>query len=461
MAKFLKIPLLWIALLLVNCTGSADLRPVNQPGETNVEMFPLATSVSNSAVDENVVGLAFSGGGMRASAFSYGVLKSLSKIPIPHSERKLTDQVKFVSGVSGGSVTAAYFALKPQDFYDFRQVFLDRNAEEGISTELSLTNFLRIMAFGGANDRSGFPTWLDKNVFHGKTYKDVLDKQPALLISASDIFNRTPFIFSKMIFRSLCSDLYTLPISHAVAASAAVPGAFAPINIESFADECMWEEPPGIKRAHSYYGLDSVKDAVVSYRDPAAIKYIKLLDGGLTDNFGIQAIMLARLASGTAYAPIHRDRAIRLKRMMFIVVNAGRSPKYTEWSKRLDNPNILELTGAVTDTAIDSNVRVSYDFLQMIMTEWQQKMIKWRCSLPPEQIERTLGKDAKAWKCDDVQFFVTQVAFSGAEDKDQDRLNNIPTRFVLPKDDIDFLIESADVALKNNAVFQKFVKQLQ
>ena len=72
----------------------------------------------------------------------------------------------FVSGVSGGSVTAAYFGLKQRAaIEDFRERFLLRNAEEGLNTRVSLGNIGRALG-GGVND-SQFTNWLDRNLFDG------------------------------------------------------------------------------------------------------------------------------------------------------------------------------------------------------------------------------------------------------------------------------------------------------
>ena len=75
------------------------------------------------------IGLAFSGGGTRAAAFAYGVLKQMERTPTPacRRARDMLDHVGIVSGVSGGSVMAAYYGLKGRAaLADFRQQFLTR-----------------------------------------------------------------------------------------------------------------------------------------------------------------------------------------------------------------------------------------------------------------------------------------------------------------------------------------------
>jgi NTE family protein len=54
--------------------------------------------------------LSFSGGGTRAAALAYGVLQHLARTPIAGG-RSLLDEVDVISSVSGGSFTAAFFAL--------------------------------------------------------------------------------------------------------------------------------------------------------------------------------------------------------------------------------------------------------------------------------------------------------------------------------------------------------------
>src|ERR1700680_4066613 len=55
----------------------------------------------------------FSGGGTRAAALSYGVMKELSQTQIhwEGSERRLLDEVDTIVAISGGSLTAAYYGL--------------------------------------------------------------------------------------------------------------------------------------------------------------------------------------------------------------------------------------------------------------------------------------------------------------------------------------------------------------
>src|SRR6202000_886050 len=92
---------------------------------------------------------------------------------------------------------------------------------------------------GGVNDPTLFPKWLDANLYEGATFKSLLfQRRPTVWINASDIYNRTPFVFDRATFGALCSDLSNYPVSQAVAASAAVPIIFAPVVIQNFTGGC-------------------------------------------------------------------------------------------------------------------------------------------------------------------------------------------------------------------------------
>ena len=184
-----------------------------------------------------LVGLAFSGGGTRAAAFAHGVLRRSIRpaVRTRTGTHSLLDSVGFVSGVSGGAVTAAYYGLKKRAaLADFREKFLIRNAEEGLNTSVDPLSLVKALG-GGVNDVKMFSRWLNENLFEGATFADFRKTPgPRVWINASDIYNRTPFIYGEATFIALCSNLATYPIADAVAASAAVPIVFTPMVIKTY-----------------------------------------------------------------------------------------------------------------------------------------------------------------------------------------------------------------------------------
>ena len=147
---------------LAGCASVYNL-PGNLPLGAALADNNFGREVSNYE-DDVLLALSFSGGGTRAAAFSFGVLSELDRSRSGSGDAKsLLDRVDFVSGVSGGSITAAYFGLKKRAALDdFRERFLLRNAEEGLNTQVSLGNIGRALG-GGVND-SQFMSWLDRNL---------------------------------------------------------------------------------------------------------------------------------------------------------------------------------------------------------------------------------------------------------------------------------------------------------
>ncbi len=262
----------------------------------------------SQAEDAVLVGLSFSGGGTRAAAFSYGVLSELERVPVRGAGGADDRSPGLHLGVSGGSVMAAYYGLKKRAaLLDFRERFLLRNAEEALRTNVSLVNLGRAFG-GGVNDAAGFTRWLDDNLFAGATFGQFRAVgRPRVWINASDIYNRTPFVFGATAFSAMCSDIDKYPLADAVAASAAVPLAFAPIVMQTF--PAVQRSAAGVDRARATTATRR-RCCVPSRRRSAAtttaqVPFIKLLDGGLVDNYGLSGFTIARQSSETPYGPLN------------------------------------------------------------------------------------------------------------------------------------------------------------
>jgi NTE family protein len=448
-------------LALGGCTSVYNL-PQNQPLTGTVQALPLGSEVPLSS-DDVMISLAFSGGGTRAAAFSFGVLKELEATRIRDRGKRVTllDRVDFVSGVSGGSVLAAYYGLRKREaLADFRERFLLRNAEESLNTRVSIVNLGRAIG-GGLNDATHLPRWLDDNLFGGATFRDVASsRRPRIWINASDIYNRTPFVFGSVAFDAMCSDLMSYPISEAVAASAAVPVVFAPIVLETYPGRCQTRLPDWIARARQNRNaqplLRDFAEAIESYHT-GSIRYVKLLDGGLVDNFGLSGFTIALLSATRPYEPLTPAQAARIRRVMFLIVDAGRGPS-GNWAQSLEGPTGVDLVMATADTATEASTRASYTAFVATMNDWVAKLRRWRCGLSEAERQR-LGVGAN-WRCNDVNVFVERVGFDQFDRARADALNEIPTRFHLPPESVDLLIEAGGEAVRANPTYQAFKRGL-
>src|SRR5215469_10560754 len=364
--------------LMVSCAQIHN-DPINLPLQTagSAPATEFGAGVE-TYYDDTVVALSFSGGGTRAAAFSYGVLTAFDETPTPNRSTSLLDRVDFVTGVSGGSVLAAYYGLKKRAaLADFKQRFLLRNAEESLQTNLSLLSLAKGLQ-GGINDPTLFPKWLDDNLFEHATFKSLLyQRRPYIWINASDIYDRTPFVFGTVLFGALCSDLSNYPISLAVAASAAVPVIFAPVVVQGYPGGCSVPLPDWVRRVRGDPDaqplLKLFANAMYRYHS-GEVRYVKLLDGGMVDNYGLAGFTIARLAANTPYGPLEPEEAVKLRRLMFLVVDSGRAPSGS-WSQTVEGPAGANLITASSDTATESGAVGSYTSFQDTMREWQRALV--------------------------------------------------------------------------------------
>ncbi|WP_433995120.1 patatin-like phospholipase family protein [Afipia massiliensis] len=451
---------MFVSGVLLGC-ASIQNAPVNLPGSDNLTDRGNIGFGETTSHEDTVVGLSFSGGGTRAAAFSFGVLQEMERIPVRGARGSMIDRVEFISGVSGGSVTAAYYGLRKRAaLADFRERFLLRNAEEGLQTNLTLATLSRAVA-GGINDSTGFPRWLDANLFQGATFRDLgLTTRPQVWINASDIYNRTPFVFGSVAFGAMCSNLSEYPLANAVAASAAVPVAFAPVVIQTFPGKCNDRLPSWIVRARDNSNappmLNSFAKAISRYHD-GSMPYIKLLDGGLVDNYGLAGMTIARLSSDTPYGPLSPRQAVKLRRALILVVDA-KTGLSGNWINTIEGPSGADLVKAAADTAIDASVAGSFTAFNATMMDWQGSLIRWRCGL--SAADRAKYGVGPGWNCRDLKFYVGRIGFDQLDQARAADLERIPTRFQLPPEQVDSVIAAGGDALRASPTFRSFAAGL-
>ncbi|MBS0248743.1 MAG: patatin-like phospholipase family protein [Proteobacteria bacterium] len=409
---------------------------------------------------DTVIGLAFSGGGTRAAAFAYGVLDRMAQTPTA-KHGQLLDHIGVISGVSGGSIMAAYYGLKgPAALTDFRARYLTQDLMSQLNTSLSLGNISRALG-GGANTDTALRDWFNAHLFHDATFGSLIGKRPVTIINASDIYNRTPFLFSPQTFAAACSDITQYPIAAAVAASAAVPGAFAPVVIETFPEQCQTPLPNWITAAANNVDapplLRAYARGMTDIRS-GRVKYVKLFDGGLTDNLGLSGITIIRAGQSTPYGPLRPEEAVNLRRLMFLVVDAGQGPK-GDWSRTLEGPAGKDLVGAVVDVLVDANSQATYTAFEATMKAWREQIVKWRCGLKSAEVSRLRGRGGP-WSCRDLKFTVARISFDQLGPERAKLLNAVPTSFTLPADSVDEVAKAGGDALSANPAFQRFLSEM-
>jgi NTE family protein len=144
--------------------------------------------------------LTFSGGGTRAAALAHGVLEELASIEVEWEgrRRRLLDEVDSISAVSGGSVTAAYYALHGDRLFDdFALKFLHQDVQAMFARRLFNPAHWPTLwsSFTGRSDL--LADIFDELLFGGATYGDLLQgsARPYVTLSATDMVAGIRFEF--------------------------------------------------------------------------------------------------------------------------------------------------------------------------------------------------------------------------------------------------------------------------
>jgi NTE family protein len=311
------------------------------------------------------------------------------------------------------------------------------------------------------NERDRLADWLNAEVFADGTVASLWRPgRPRVWINATDLHAGVPFAFVPVYFDALCSDLARVRIADAVAASMSVPVVFRPVVVASYGDGCKVPLPAWVAQTARDRGaselMRTTARAFESYRDPARVRFLHLVDGGVTDNFGLSALIMMRRAATTPFAPFSARDAVRVRRMTFLVVNAEQT-KAESWAMTQDGPNGMETLSAAMDGAINTGKRRSYDAFRDTVAAWERDVRAYRCALPKAKAAE-FARGIKNWDCRDVHFAVDMISFADLDSNQAKRLASVETHVSLPAGVIDDLVTGGKQAVKDNAVVRKLMR---
>jgi NTE family protein len=444
-----------IAAMLAGVTGCSTAHyPINA-SLSQVDPskgYRLSRMARNPDEVDLFVVLTFSGGGTRAAALAYGVLEELArqKIVWRGQEKRLLDEVDLVYGVSGGSITAAYWALfGDKTFTDFESQFLTRDLQSQLID--SVTSFSGLWLINSRRFGRGelLAARLDEGLFRGATFADLVKqkKGPLVVISATDLSNGSRFDFTQDYFDLLCSNLDTFPIARAVAASSAVPVVFAPVSLWNYANTCGFQPPErlaeALDRALPRHLGDSRQQQraleIVGYLDVQRKPYVHLVDGGVADNLAVRGVLEIADASED---PASKTPPLLPRKVLFITVDAGTDPS-TEISKSADIPSIGQVVEAISDIPIQ---RFSSETRLLLQAS----------------IDKRRAQAAATGRLDDVKnMYLVEVSLRSVPDSQQRKhLMRLPTSLQLAQSDVRSLRDTAAKLIRESPDFQRLVDEL-
>lgn len=394
--------------------------------------------------------IAFSGGGARSAALSHGALRGLRAIPVQRGgmQATLLDDVDLISGISGGSFTAAHYGLhRERHFETFPREFLHRD----INIYRSQT-YLYPWNWGWlANPAVGTNDYMaeiyDRLLFRGATFRDLAQRGlPLVVISATDFVNGVAFPFIDMTFDALCSDLNSFRIARAVAASSAFPFLFSPVALENHAAACGGRRPPDLPPYRQAGPEDAwsrqaaLARVMNSYGDAQDIRYVHLLDGGLSDNLGLRAILQMLLALRDD-DPMLREVARRTRRILVVSVD-GQSVVDRQLAQQPSLSGVRQLINATYFTLVDA-----YNFETLVLMDAELRALaerfrRIRCAEARVIAGRACGDVAGTL----VYLPVTRIA----DDAMRERLQRTSLSLSLPRADVDALVEAGETLVRDD-----------
>ena len=390
--------------------------------------------------------LAFSGGGTRAAALSYGVLKEIrdTKVVLDGVERRLLDQVSTISSVSGGSFTAAYYGLNgEQIFEDFEEKFLRQDFDTKLGLSLLRPIYLFRILFTPYTRSDMASDLYDRKVFKGATFEDLDEAAgPVLDINSTDIDIGAVFTFKQSSFNEICSDLSKLRVAKAVTASSAVPGLFTPLVLRNHAGTCDYGEPEWMQEAFENRDVNRRRyrqaRVTATYLDSKERPYIFLLDGGVADNIGARRLLADVIDAGSVDKFAGRVQIDVPEHVLYIIVNA-QAAGYHQWRTQPRLPRLRDVLSAISGTGI---YRYNFETVELL----RESTIRWA---------RQAAKDGQV-----MTPHVAEVAFDSLSDPEERKyFNSVKTSFKLDDETIDRLIEVGGRLLRESSDFKEFLAE--
>ena len=454
-----------IALIL--CLALAACAPLNPRLETYDyrQGYRFGNCSADDNPDELFIVLTFSGGGTRAAAFSYGVMKGLRETMVTHkgAQISLLDEVDLISSVSGGSFTAAYYGLYgDQIFIDFEDRFLKHNVQGDLAVRTFAYpwNWFRLLSpnFSRIDLAAAY---YDEKFFNHQTYKGLAKdcRRPFIAINATDLSLGARFEFTQGQFDLLQSDLSGVSVGRAVASSSAFPGLLTPLTMQNY-EKTVFVEPVWVDRVIQFDRDISPRrykfaQEVRSYFNTVDRPYVHLVDGGVSDNIGLRGIIYSLMYPDVLISGDQRDvtdsREFNLQRMiadhkikkLLIIVVDAKPGEDVHLDQSQTTPGLVPVINAVASAPM---ANYSFETVQLLREYLKQRRNELRKAPDPFELKTYVMH---------LRFDLIADPFVRKEIKE------LGTNFHLPDEAVDLLIDQGAKLLQDSNIFQnKFLKDL-
>ncbi len=250
--------------------------------------------------------------------------------------------------------------------------------------------------------------------------KDLKRDGPRILVSATDLADGTRLIFNPDNFDVLCTDLSSIRLARAAAASSAVPVVLSSITIDNYGGTCGYRPPPWAKlfldnpepprpAARTVKRLQELE----AFADREHRPFLHLVDGGVSDNVGMRGVLDVLSTFESLHAAGQKTPYDHVRNIFIFVVNSLATPP-NDWGRHENPPALFDVLIKATGTPID---RYSYDTVETlrdIQARWAS-MREVRDAIKPYP---ALGDRLQTvMRAPDITIRVVEVSFGVLPDK--------------------------------------------
>lgn len=369
-----------LAVLLLALLATACAYPTrNQPLQSDDPKYGYRwNSTGADDMPDTLVIVTASGGGTRAAVLALSVLEGMDKVKLPNG-KSLANEVDVISSVSGGSVTAGYFAFTGTAKFDKLEAFLRQDGIADLAWRIFNPVGLAKLSTPGTERIDPLIDRFDDELFSKATFESLKGRRPFLVLNAGDMVEGVPFPFTQYQFDLICSDLSKFKLSAGVAASAAFPVAMSPLTLTNYSP-CPVQAGLQVDWANYaaasdwYDNSEAVAHGRVAkaYLDgktaPYPKKFIHLLDGGIADNLGVSEPY--RMLTTTEVYPSFLSEIGKgsIKKIVFVMVNA-RSAARSSLDQEQETPGVLDMLMGSVNAGIDRSSLGAAERLKQLLQD--------------------------------------------------------------------------------------------
>ncbi len=229
----------------------------------------------------------------------------------------------------------------------------------------------------------------------------------------------------------ICSDLASVPIARAVAASNGLPVLFGPVTLRNYRGPGCPLQPVvpqnARERAENDLRARALLETLQRYSDPEQVRWIHLMDGGISDNLALRVLLNDALLMDVQAEQL-RPELLPVRRLLVISVNAE-APPNPNWPRQRIVSGLGQIISAATGAQISAYNLETVIAIEHTVEDVVDKLRKVRC----RQGYRIFG-----YPCDDVAGEVLRVNLADYDEPEtRGRLLAARTGLTLPRDQVD------------------------